>query len=119
MPTYQYRCTTCSRDLEAVQKFTDPPLTECPECHGRLRKVFSPVGVVFKGSGFYSTDNRSSGHHSVPTHTEPSSGGSHDTSSGDSHASDSGHADGSSHATANSSHDAAPAMAGAADSAAA
>ncbi len=61
MPTYQYRCTECGNDLEAVQKFTDPALTECPECEGVLRKVFSAVGVVFKGSGFYATDNRTKG----------------------------------------------------------
>lgn len=58
MPTYQYTCTTCDHDLEAVQSFSDDPLTECPECSGRLRKVFSAVGVVFKGSGFYRTDSR-------------------------------------------------------------
>jgi len=57
MPTYQYRCQTCDHDLEVVQKFTDAPLTRCPRCHGALRKVFSPVGIVFKGSGFYSTDS--------------------------------------------------------------
>ncbi|MCA0294668.1 MAG: zinc ribbon domain-containing protein [Actinobacteria bacterium] len=61
MPTYQYRCTTCSTEVEAVQKFTDDPLTDCPECDGNLRKVFNAVGVVFKGSGFYATDNRSKG----------------------------------------------------------
>lgn len=60
MPTYQYACTHCGDRLEVVQKFTDDPLTECPACHGRLRKVFSPVGVVFKGSGFYKTDSRGS-----------------------------------------------------------
>jgi putative FmdB family regulatory protein len=59
MPTYQYACTSCGERLEAVQKFSDDPLTECPACGGRLRKVFSPVGVVFKGSGFYKTDSRS------------------------------------------------------------
>lgn len=59
MPTYQYRCSECGEDLEAVQKFSDPALTECPNCGGRLRKVYNAVGVVFKGSGFYSTDNRS------------------------------------------------------------
>ena len=59
MPTYQYRCTTCESELEVVQKFTDDPLTDCPECDGSLRKVFNAVGVVFKGSGFYATDNRS------------------------------------------------------------
>lgn len=59
MPTYQYRCPDCSNELEVVQKFTDEPLTECPNCHGKLRKVYGAVGVVFKGSGFYATDNRS------------------------------------------------------------
>lgn len=59
MPTYQYRCTECGHDLEAVQKFTDDPLTECPQCHGTLRKVYNAVGIVFKGSGFYATDSRS------------------------------------------------------------
>ena len=58
MPTYQYRCTECGTDLEAVQKFSDPALTECPTCQGQLRKVFNAVGVVFKGSGFYRTDSR-------------------------------------------------------------
>ncbi|HHV22347.1 MAG TPA: hypothetical protein GXZ30_12575 [Propionibacterium sp.] len=61
MPTYQYRCRDCAADLEVVQKFTDDPLTECPSCDGgQLRKVFSAVGVVFKGSGFYRTDSRAS-----------------------------------------------------------
>ena len=58
MPTYQYRCTSCGRDLEVVQKFSDATLTECPNCSGPLRKVFNAVGVVFKGSGFYRTDSR-------------------------------------------------------------
>lgn len=61
MPTYQYRCADCGRELEVVQKFTDASLTECPTCTGNLRKVFNAVGVVFKGSGFYKTDSRSSG----------------------------------------------------------
>jgi putative FmdB family regulatory protein len=60
MPTYQYACTECGERLEVVQKFSDEPLTVCPACEGRLRKVFSPVGVVFKGSGFYKTDSRPS-----------------------------------------------------------
>ena len=60
MPTYQYTCTDCGQPLEAVQRFTDPALTECPTCGGTLRKVFSSVGVVFKGSGFYRTDSRAS-----------------------------------------------------------
>ena len=60
MPTYQYACTACGEPLEVVQSFTDAPLTECPACGGALRKVFSAVGVVFKGSGFYKTDSRKS-----------------------------------------------------------
>lgn len=58
MPTYQYTCTECGEPVEAVQKFTDAPLAVCSACGGRLRKVFSPVGIVFKGSGFYRTDSR-------------------------------------------------------------
>jgi putative FmdB family regulatory protein len=58
VPTYQYACTECGHELEAVQSFTDDALTVCPQCGGRLRKVFSAVGVVFKGSGFYRTDSR-------------------------------------------------------------
>ena len=58
MPTYQYVCTECGGEIEAVQKFTDDPLTVHDACGGRLRKVFSPVGIVFKGSGFYRTDSR-------------------------------------------------------------
>ena len=58
MPTYQYVCTNCGEQLEAVQKFTDDPLTVCPACEGRLRKQFNSVGIVFKGSGFYRTDSR-------------------------------------------------------------
>ncbi len=64
MPTYQYTCTDCAEPVEAVQKFTDDPLTMCATCGGRLRKVFSPVGIVFKGSGFYRTDSRNG---SVPS----------------------------------------------------
>ncbi len=58
MPIYQYACTECGHDLEVRQSFTDDALTVCPACTGRLRKVLSPVGVVFKGSGFYRTDSR-------------------------------------------------------------
>jgi putative FmdB family regulatory protein len=59
VPTYQYQCTECGSALEVIQSFSDDALTECPECSGRLRKVFNAVGVVFKGSGFYRTDSRS------------------------------------------------------------
>lgn len=58
MPTYQYQCTACGHSFEIVQRFSDDSLTDCPECEGRLRKVFNAVGVVFKGSGFYRTDSR-------------------------------------------------------------
>ena len=58
MPTYQYACTECGHAFEQVQSFSDDALTVCPECQGRLRKVFNAVGVVFKGSGFYRTDSR-------------------------------------------------------------
>jgi putative FmdB family regulatory protein len=58
VPTYQYACTACGNKLEAVQSFSDAPLIECPECSGRLRKLFSSVGIVFKGSGFYRNDSR-------------------------------------------------------------
>ncbi|WP_328719997.1 FmdB family transcriptional regulator [Streptomyces sp. NBC_00247] len=66
MPTYQYQCTECGEGLEAVQKFTDDALTVCPNCNGRLKKVFSAVGIVFKGSGFYRNDSRGSSSSSTP-----------------------------------------------------
>jgi putative FmdB family regulatory protein len=59
MPIYEYACTACGERTEARQSFDDPPLEECPVCGGKLRKLYSPVGIVFKGSGFYSTDARS------------------------------------------------------------
>jgi putative FmdB family regulatory protein len=59
VPTYQYACTACDHRFDAVQSFSDPSLTDCPVCSGHLRKVFSSVGIVFKGSGFYRTDSRS------------------------------------------------------------
>jgi putative FmdB family regulatory protein len=74
VPTYQYVCTECGHTLEAVQSFSDGPLTECPDCGGRLRKVFSAVGVVFKGSGFYRTDSRSAS--TASSAAAPSSGSS-------------------------------------------
>jgi putative FmdB family regulatory protein len=57
MPTYQYACTACDHEFEAVQSFSDDSLTICPECKGEIRKVYTAVGVVFKGSGFYKTDS--------------------------------------------------------------
>jgi putative FmdB family regulatory protein len=58
VPTYQYACTACDHQLEAVQSFADDSLTQCPVCDGRLRKLFGSVGIVFKGPGFYRTDSR-------------------------------------------------------------
>jgi putative FmdB family regulatory protein len=81
MPTYQYACTSCGERLEVVQKFSDDPLTVCPACSGALRKVFSPVGVVFKGSGFYKTDSRSKSTSSTPS-SSSSTSSSGSTSSG-------------------------------------
>ncbi|MFF9914395.1 FmdB family zinc ribbon protein [Streptomyces sp. NPDC013457] len=72
MPTYQYQCTECGEGLEAVQKFTDDALTECPSCKGRLKKVFSAVGIVFKGSGFYRNDSRGSSSSSSPASSSKS-----------------------------------------------
>ena len=67
MPTYEYACTACGERTEAKQKFTDPPLETCPLCGGKLRKLYSPVGIVFKGSGFYSTDARRDSKKIAPT----------------------------------------------------
>ena len=71
MPTYEYRCKKCGEHLEVVQSFSDDPLKVCPNCKGQLQKVFSPVGIVFKGSGFYKTDNRG-GKGGAHKHTEKS-----------------------------------------------
>ncbi|MFY1626530.1 FmdB family zinc ribbon protein [Micromonospora sp. WMMD735] len=89
VPTYQYACTACGHQLEAVQSFSDEPLTECPTCEGRLRKVFNSVGVVFKGSGFYRTDSRASGSEgksggAKPAKSEGSSSGGDSSGSGSS-----------------------------------
>ncbi|MGC4958470.1 FmdB family zinc ribbon protein [Actinomadura citrea] len=86
MPTYQYVCTDCGEPLEVVQKFSDDALTECPACSGKLRKVFSAAGIIFKGSGFYRTDSRGSGKSAstAGASSNGSSNGSSDGSSGDS-----------------------------------
>ncbi|MFF8291031.1 FmdB family zinc ribbon protein [Streptomyces sp. NPDC016309] len=101
MPTYQYQCTECGEGLEAVQKFTDDALTECPNCQGRLKKVFSAVGIVFKGSGFYRNDSRGASSSSSPA--SKSSSASSTTS-------------GSGSSTSSSSSDSKPATSGAAGS---
>ena len=76
MPTYSYACTECDNRFDAVQAFTEDALTTCPQCSGRLRKLFNSVGVVFKGSGFYRTDSRGK-----DTSADASSGSSSDTKS--------------------------------------
>jgi putative FmdB family regulatory protein len=97
VPTYQYQCTECGEGLEAVQKFTDDALTECPNCQGRLKKVFSAVGIVFKGSGFYRNDSRGSSSSSSPAKSSStsSSASSSTSSSATSSSSDSGSSSGS------------------------
>ncbi|MEU4128547.1 FmdB family zinc ribbon protein [Streptomyces wuyuanensis] len=100
MPTYQYQCTACGEGLEAVQKFTDDALTECPSCQGRLKKVFSAVGIVFKGSGFYRNDSRGSSSSSSPSSSSAKSSSSSSPSSSSS--SDSKASAGSSGAPASS-----------------
>jgi putative FmdB family regulatory protein len=82
VPTYQYACTECDHAFEQFQSFTDDALTVCPQCSGRLRKVFNAVGVVFKGSGFYRTDSRSTKDDSAPAATSGDKG-SGDKGSGD------------------------------------
>ena len=97
MPTYEYLCQTCSHRFETWQKMTDDPLTACPQCKSPIRRVLYPAGVVFKGSGFYKTDNRSSGKGAKkekaaePTTSESTSSSS-DSSSSSSSSSSSGEA---------------------------
>ena len=86
MPTYSYACTECDNRFDAVQAFTDDALTTCPQCSGRLRKLFNSVGVVFKGSGFYRTDSRDSGKSSASVSAEQSSSSESSGSSGSSDA---------------------------------
>ncbi|ARF62285.1 MULTISPECIES: FmdB family zinc ribbon protein [Streptomyces] len=88
MPTYQYQCTECGEGLEAVQKFTDDALTVCPSCDGRLKKVFSAVGIVFKGSGFYRNDSRGSSSSSTPASSSSKSSDSSSPASSGSSGSD-------------------------------
>ena len=112
MPTYQYVCTECGGQLEAVQKFTDTPLTVHEDCGGRLRKVFSPVGIVFKGSGFYKTDSRSSGASGASTSTSSTSKENGSKENGSSSSSDSS----SSSAKSGDSSSSSPSTAGSASS---
>jgi putative FmdB family regulatory protein len=92
VPTYEYRCKSCGEELEAVQSFTDDPLTECPVCGGPLRKVFGRIGITFKGSGFYKTDSRAG---SKSSSSSSADGAGRDGSSGESSSSDSSSGDSS------------------------
>jgi putative FmdB family regulatory protein len=74
VPTYSYACTACQHHFDTVQKFTDLSLTNCPECSGPLRKLFSSVGIVFKGSGFYRTDSRTNNADKPSSNGKPESG---------------------------------------------
>jgi putative FmdB family regulatory protein len=82
VPTYQYACTECGHAFDQFQSFSDDALTECPQCQGRLRKLFNAVGVVFKGSGFYRNDSRATAGSSSTS--EGSSSGSGDAANGSS-----------------------------------
>ncbi len=132
MPTYEYACTACGHRLDAVQSFTDDPLTECPECGGALRKVYGAVGIVLKGSGFYKTDSRAAAASngsgkkvsdtsssdgaatdSSPKKESSSDNGSSDKGSGDKGGSDKGGSDKGSSEKSGSSKDTTPASASA------
>ncbi|MEV4437585.1 FmdB family zinc ribbon protein [Streptomyces sp. NPDC049577] len=100
MPTYQYQCTECGEGLEAVQKFTDDALTVCPQCDGRLKKVFSAVGIVFKGSGFYRNDSRGASSSSSPAKASSTTSSSASPASSSTASSSSSSSAGSSSSTA-------------------
>lgn len=96
MPTYAYACTECEHRFEIVQSFIDDSLTECPQCDGRLRKVFNAVGVVFKGSGFYRTDSRNDTRRSSTSSSDSARGSASSATSGSSPADSSSTSSGSS-----------------------
>jgi putative FmdB family regulatory protein len=112
VPTYQYVCTECGGQLEAVQKFTDDPLTVHEDCGGRLRKVFSPVGIVFKGSGFYKTDSRSSGSSSSSSSSSSKENGSKEGGSKEGGAKESGTSSSESSSSSKSGSDSSSSTAG-------
>lgn len=111
MPTYSYACTECSNKFDVVQAFTDDSLTDCPQCDGRLRKVFGKVGVVFKGSGFYRTDSRESGKKTSTGSSGSTESSSSSSDSSSSSTSSSTSKSGSSDSSSSSSSSSAPAAA--------
>lgn len=108
MPTYEYACTECGEQSEVIQKFTDDPLTVCTACGGRLRKLFSPVGIVFKGSGFYRNDSRASASEAKQNGSRGSTETSADSKTADSKQGDSGSGESGSAAKSGDSGSAAP-----------
>jgi putative FmdB family regulatory protein len=116
VPTYSYACTECANRFDAVQAFTDDALTTCPECSGRLRKLFNSVGVVFKGSGFYRTDSRESSKSSVKADSSSSSSSESSSSEKASSSSDSSSSSAGSSTASSSSSTSASAPAAAASS---
>ncbi len=107
MPTYAYACTACGHRFEVQQSFSDAALTECPECAGRLRKLFNTVGIVFKGSGFYRTDSRSG---------TPAAAGAGATAGGSSSSDSSSSSDGSSSGSSSSTTSSSPSSNGSSSS---
>ncbi|QHN16681.1 FmdB family transcriptional regulator [Gordonia amarae] len=102
MPTYSYACTECDNKFDIVQSFSDDSLTECPECTGRLRKLFNSVGIVFKGSGFYRTDSRSGSTASESASSSESSVGTSSSKSSESSSSKSSESSSSSSSSSSS-----------------
>lgn len=103
MPIYGYRCSECQHELELLQSMSAPPLTQCPQCGGRLQKLLYPVGVHFKGSGFYSTDYKKNGGSKTSTSSEQSEGKSEGSANGSSESKSSGSNSGGSKADGSSS----------------
>jgi putative FmdB family regulatory protein len=105
MPTYQYACTECGHSFEQFQSFSEDALTVCPQCDGKLRKLFNAVGVVFKGSGFYRTDSRAGSSSSTPAASTSSSSGSSSSSTSSTSSSSSSSSSPSSSSSSSSSSD--------------
>ena len=103
MPTYAYACTNCDNRFEVQQSFSDAALTDCPQCQGRLRKLFNSVGIVFKGSGFYRTDSRNGAKQDASAASSASEGGSGTSESTSSPAASSSSSDSSSSSASSSS----------------
>lgn len=116
MPTYSYACTECDNRFDAVQAFSDDALTTCPQCSGRLRKLFGKVGVVFKGSGFYRNDSRDASKSSSGSTTSSAKSDSSSTSSSSDSSSTSSSGAGTSSSTSSSSSSGSSAPAAAASS---